>query len=236
MRLLKWLFAAVALLLGLGLIVALFAPDEVHMERAIVIDRPPAEVFAVLNDFRRFNDWSPWAAKDPQAKYTWSGPSSGVGARLAWEGDPATVGTGSQEITASVPNERVETALDFGEQGNARARWTLTPEGAGTRVVWGFDTDFEGNLVGRLFGLMLERMLAPDYEAGLASLKRVVEAAPPAPQAPGTASGDGFETVPAPGGDASTGAPSSDAADGAGAAEDTATKDDGAAGAPAGED
>lgn len=178
MRILKFLFVAVLLLAAVFVVGGFLLPDRVHVERATTIERSPAHVFAILNSYRRFNEWSPWAAKDPNASYTFSGPASGVGAKLAWVGDPATVGSGSQEITASVPDKRVETALDFGEHGRASAYFDLAPEGAGTRAVWGFDTDFEGSLAGRWMGLLMERMLAPDYEAGLANLKRLVETLP----------------------------------------------------------
>jgi effector-binding domain-containing protein/uncharacterized protein YndB with AHSA1/START domain len=178
MRIVKFLFVLVIVLAAVLLGGGMLLPDTLHVERSTVIARSPAHVYAVLNDYRRFNQWSPWAAKDPNATYTWSGPSSGVGAKLSWVGDPETVGSGSQEITASVPDQRVETALDFGEHGKATAAFVLTPEGQGTKVVWGFDTSFEGNLFGRWFGLFMEKMLAPDYEAGLANLKKLVETFP----------------------------------------------------------
>ena len=182
MRILKFLFGLLLLLAVIVVVGGFLLPDTVHVERSITIDRPPSQVFAVLNSYKRFNEWSPWAAKDPNATYAYSGPESGVGAKLEWKGDPKTVGAGSQEIVASVPDQRIDVKLDFLEHGKATASYLLTPEGQGTKVVWSFDTSFEGNLIGRWFGLMMEKMLAPDYEAGLASLKKLVESEPvPAP-------------------------------------------------------
>ena len=57
---------------------------------------------------------------------------------------------------------------------------SLVPEGTGTRVTWTLDTDFSGSLIGRYFGLALDRMVGPDYEKGLAQLKAVAEATTPA--------------------------------------------------------
>jgi hypothetical protein len=51
--------------------------------------------------------WSPWAALDPNAKYTIEGPEFGVGAKQSWIGDPKTVGSGSQEIVEVKPGESV---------------------------------------------------------------------------------------------------------------------------------
>jgi len=59
--------------------------------------------------------------------------------------------------------------------------------------VWGFDADFEGNLIGRWFGLLMEKMLAPDYEKGLPKLKTLLESEPvSAPVAPAPEMAAGF--------------------------------------------
>ncbi len=178
MKWFKRLLAAVAVLLVIVVTVGLFLPDRVHVERSIVIDAPPERVFPLVNDYRNFNQWSPWYGMDPDARYRFDGPESGVGAKLSWDSDNPDVGSGSQQIVESRANALVRTHLDFGDQGVAEARFTLSPEGTGTRVTWGFDTDFGYNLVGRYFGLLFESMIGPDYEQGLANLKRVAESPP----------------------------------------------------------
>jgi effector-binding domain-containing protein len=187
MRFIKGLVVFLLVLIVALIGIAFVLPNSAHVERSTTIARPASEVFAVLNSYRRFNDWSPWAAKDPNAHYTVSGPVAGVGARQAWQGDPKTVGSGSQEITESKPNESVTAALDFGDMGRATARFLLTPEGqGGTRVKWMLDTQaplaFDGkiiwNTVGRYMGLFMDRMVGPDYESGLARLKTLVESFP----------------------------------------------------------
>lgn len=168
------LFAVVILLAGIGL----FLPAEVHLERSIVVDAPASTVFTILNGFTRMNEWSPWAQIDPAAVYTITGPSHGVGAQQAWQSNHRDVGSGKQEITASIPFERIETHLDFGPQGLAQATYQLTPRDEGTHVTWAFDTDFGINLMGRYFGLMFESMLGPAYEEGLSNLKQLAESLP----------------------------------------------------------
>lgn len=164
--------------------VGLFLPAEVHVERSVAINRPPATVFTLLNSYRHFNEWSPWADLDPDAEFMHSGPESGPGARLSWRGDPALIGTGWQEITMSRPNERVEIDLDFGSQGVARAWFDIRGDQLGSLVTWSFDTDltegvgFWGGLAGRYFGLFFDRWIGQDYEKGLADLKRFAESLP----------------------------------------------------------
>jgi len=194
------LLAIVAVVVGGGLLL----PDTVHVERSIAIDRPPAQIYQFLNGFQRFEEWSPWDKDfDPTTVVTLSGPPSGPGARMDWKGEKST---GAQWITEVVENRKIQVALDFGANGKATAAYVLEPSGAGTRVTWGFDSNFEGNLIGRWMGLMFDKWIGADYEKGLAKMKQVIEAEPPpapvnadeAPAAEGETSAESTEPAPAP--------------------------------------
>ena len=106
------------IVLGLVLLVALFfavglvLPDRVHVQRSIKIQAPDSQIFALVNGFRHFDQWSPWADKDPQMKVQISGPAYGVGAHYEWTGNKA-VGSGTQEIVASTKDSQVKTKLSF---------------------------------------------------------------------------------------------------------------------------
>ena len=179
MRFLKGLLTLVAMLVVALVAVAFFLPKTSHVERSVTIDRPPSEVFGVLNHPRRFSAWSPWFDLDPNAKYTFSGPPAGVGAKFDWVGNK-DVGSGSQEIVAAKANESLKLQLDFGDMGRPTAEFHLSPAGQGTKVTWTLDQSFEGSLVGRYFGLMMDSMVGKDYEKGLAKLKTLVETFPAA--------------------------------------------------------
>ena len=179
MKILKVLLIGLVVLAVLFFAVGMLLPGSKHLERDIVIEAPPATVFALVNGFTRFDDWSPWAKIDPNTKYTFEGPSHGVDAYYAWESDDPNVGSGSQKIITSTPFERVESALDFGPQGVATAFFQLTPQDGGTHLTWGFDTEFQDTM-GRYFGLLLEKFLGPQYEEGLANLKQLAESLPQA--------------------------------------------------------
>lgn len=157
--------------------IAYLLPREVVAQRSIVIERPPATVFTVLASMNRFNDWSPWYGRDPNASYSLTGPGYGVGAGIAWKGNQE-VGEGSQTITDIEPYSRVSVALDFGAEGPAQASYELRPVAGGTEVIWHFHTDLGYNPIGRYFGLLIERFLGPDYELGLSQLKTLVEQLP----------------------------------------------------------
>jgi|CXWL01.1.fsa_nt_gi effector-binding domain-containing protein len=177
MRVLKGLLFFIIALVVILCAIGAFLPSGAHVERSVLIDRPPSVVFPLLNSYKRFNEWSPWYPLDPSAKYTYSGPESGVGAKMAWVGNDA-VGTGSQTITASEPLSRIATDLDFGEMGVAKVEFKLVPEGQGTRVTWGFSSDAGWSIVGRYFNLMMDKFIGADYEKGLAKLKTLAESLP----------------------------------------------------------
>lgn len=170
------------LLLGVvGLIIVLAAagytsPQQVHIERSFSIAAKPVTVFTYLNGFKNFNKWSPWAALDPNTKYSYEGPLMGVGAKLSWSSEDKNVGSGSQEITAVKENEQITQRLQLPDMLPSVVTQTLTPEGEGTKVVWAMDADMGSNPVNRLFGRILDSLIGPDYEKGLASMKPLIEA------------------------------------------------------------
>jgi hypothetical protein len=170
--LLKILITIVVLFVVTGLLL----PSQAHVERSIQIDAPAASVFPYLNDLRAFNRWSPWAGRDPDASYAFSGPESGVGMRMRWYSAQPDAGSGSLMIVASVPHESVTMTLDFGEMGQAQSTLTIAPEGEGSRVTWSFDQELSWNPIHRWTGLAMEPLLGPDYAQGLARLKKLVEA------------------------------------------------------------
>ncbi|MGB5291505.1 MAG: SRPBCC family protein [Lysobacterales bacterium] len=172
------------LLIAAFVVTGYLLPKRVHVERSITIERPAPMIFEILNSYRYFNEWSPWAKRDPDARFTVSGPESGVGARISWAGDPQLVGSGWQQIVASKPYEQINIKLDFDAQGVADTGFTLTPAGDATRVTWFFDSDLtEGvnlldSFLARYFGLLFDRWVGGDYELGLANLKKFAESLP----------------------------------------------------------
>jgi len=160
----------------------LLLPSSAHVERSNVINVPQDHVFAMVNSFARFNEWSPWAELDPNTRYEFSGPVAGVGAGMSWASEDAAVGTGSQKILESTAPTLVRVQLEFVGQSGAVAFYRMEALETGTRITWGFDTEFGNDLIGRWFGyLMFDSMIGGDYENGLSKLKTVLEQQPPAP-------------------------------------------------------
>ena len=173
---LKTIAVIVAVLIAGVLIFATMKPDTFSVQRSATIKAPPDKIFAVLNDFHRWTEWSPWEKLDPAMQRTLGGAASGKGATYAWEGN-SKAGAGRMEIVESVPARRIGIQLDFIKpfEGHNIAEFTLTPQGDATQVNWQMHgpAPFITKLM-QVF-VSMDSMIGKDFEEGLANLKAVAE-------------------------------------------------------------
>lgn len=177
MKILRNILVTLLSLVAIICVVALFLPSQQHIERSVVVAADQQTVFETLNSFENFNEWSPWHKLDPNTQYEYSGPNSGVGAAMRWTSENPGVGNGSQEIVESNGSDSIRVRLEFDGQ-QAYSSYSLASEGNGTRVTWGFEADFGYNLMGRIFGMMIDKILGTTYEEGLNNLKTYLETQP----------------------------------------------------------
>lgn len=170
MKVLKWIGIVVVSLFLLVTIIGVFQPQIVRVERSKVISAPPADVFAVVNNTREFQKWSPWARKDTNTVYTYSGPESGKDASFTWKGN-SDVGYGVWTVNNAVPNERVDLTFKFEEYPPAPAGYILKPEGNGTNLTWFMESDMGSDPWSKFGGIMMKYFVGKDYEAGLENLE-----------------------------------------------------------------
>jgi len=179
MRIVKGLVWLVIILLVGVVAVGLVLPDQKRVVRTIWIGVQPSTVFTVLNGYRNFNEWSPWASLDPNTAYAYSGPVQGVGASMNWVSNDAQVGTGDQQIVESKPWTLIRAHLNFGDSSADNwSEFDLQPERDGTRLNWTIESDFGANLLDRYFGLLLDSMIGDDLDRGLVNLKTYIETLP----------------------------------------------------------
>lgn len=171
------LFILAALAAAFAILVA-SRPSEFRISRSAVIFAPPSAAFVLVNDLRRWPEWSPWAKMDPEARYSYEGPSSGVGAATSWAG--RKTGEGSMTITESRPDRFVRFRLEFVKPFRASntAEFNFTSEGGQTVVAWTMTG--RNSFVCKAMGLILncEKMCGNQFEQGLADLKLLAEAVP----------------------------------------------------------
>lgn len=166
----------IAVLIALALILVGTRPNAFRIERSALIAAPSTKIVPLIDDFHAWGQWSPWEKIDPTMNRTFEGPERGVGAVYGWSGN-GKAGSGRMEILESGPS-KVVIKLDFLKPFEAHntAIFVLEPQGDATRVVWSMEgpQPFVAKLMSLVFNM--EKMVGPDFEKGLADLKRAAEA------------------------------------------------------------
>lgn len=148
---------------------------DFRVTRSTEIAASPERIHALLDDFHEWQQWSPWEGLDSEMERDYSGAASGVGAVYAWRGN-RKAGEGRMEILESSP-DHVAVDLDFAAPMRAHNRvdFLLTPTEAGTKVEWVMTgpQNFVMGLMSKVWSL--DKMVGPDFERGLAQLKRAAE-------------------------------------------------------------
>lgn len=179
MSLLKKILGIISGALLLIFVAGFVLPSHAYVERDILIDAEPSEIYALVSDFNSWEGWSPWAKMDPNAEMTITG--SGLGQQMVWASEDPQVGTGSQEIIQLDEPSMVKTHLEFGGQGIADAAFTIISTNDGTQVTWSLDTDMREDVpflmqpINTYVGYLLDSMVGKDYETGLQNLKQLAE-------------------------------------------------------------
>jgi uncharacterized protein YndB with AHSA1/START domain len=148
----------------------------VRIERSIEIDRPPADVFAVVADMRRDPEWCKRVLSCEQVE----GEGPGAGARYRSVHRPQRLRK-PMELDVRVEAFEPPDSMRLREQdtdGVFRVTYSLEPHAGGTRITQCSEVD-----------LSLPRVLHPvgRFEIGrhlkeqLAALKRLLEASPARP-------------------------------------------------------
>lgn len=169
--------ALVVIIVGFVVVVAL-QPSDVRVMRTMDIAAPAEAVFAQVNDFHKWEAWSPWAKIDPACKMTYDGAAAGTGAKFVWAGNNK-VGEGRMAIIESHPSDLIRIQLEFIQPMAAiySDEFTFKPAGKQTTVTWTMAG--KQGFMGKAFGLFvnMDKMIGGDFEKGLAQMKTVAEGA-----------------------------------------------------------
>lgn len=152
-------------------------PNTFRFKREQDIKASPEAIYALINDFHNWIQWSPYEKKDPNMKRTYSGSESGKGAVYEWEGNN-DVGQGRMEIIDTVPGSKVVIKLDFLKpfEGHNTAEFTMVPQGDSTHVIWAMSGP--ANFISKVMQTVMDmdKMIGDDFADGLAKMKTVAEA------------------------------------------------------------
>lgn len=163
--------ALAVVLVGVGFVL----PAAFKVQRSVQIAATADKVYPLIAAPAEWKRWSVWNQRDPAMTMNYSGPAAGAGAKWVWQSK--TEGNGAMEFTDAVPDSRIGYALDFADFGmRSTGALTIVPAGNGVLVTWTNQGDMGANPINRWFGLFMDKLVGPDFEAGLANLKRLAEA------------------------------------------------------------
>ena len=177
MKLIKRILLALLVLVVLLAVAGMFLPSHYRVERNVTVRAQSDAIYAQISNFRNWLQWTAWnQTKYPDMQVKFAGPESGVGAGYSWEGK--STGQGAIKFSRVDPGKGISYDLDF-EHGKYKSTGSITlqPVGDSVNVTWSNEGDLGANPINRYFGLMMDRMIGPDFDEGLNNLKRKVEGA-----------------------------------------------------------
>ena len=167
---------AVVAVLGILVVTILMQPNEYSVSRSATMVAAPDKVFEQVSDFHKWDAWSPWAKLDPNMKTAIEGPAAGTGAVYSWTGNDE-VGKGRMQIIEANRPQNVKIDLEFMEPmaGKSITDFNFKPAAGGTEVTWTMSG--QHNFISKAMCLVMDmdKMIGPDFEKGLAQMKKVVE-------------------------------------------------------------
>lgn len=153
-------------------------PNDFRYVRSVTVNAPASAVFPHVNDFHKWEAWSPWEKVDPATKKTYGGSERGVGATYAWEGN-RQVGAGRMTILESRPNEFIQIRIEFLKPMQATNTIEFSFAQSGNQTVLTHSMFGCNAFMGKLMGtfINMDKMIGGQFQKGLDSIKQIVEAA-----------------------------------------------------------
>jgi len=189
MRVLEFIVALIIVAV-LGVVVGVIMPGNGHVERSLVIGKDMRQVYDVMNNFRRFEDYSSLRQTNPKLQYELSGKDYGPGAEISWKG--GSVSDGKLTIASAEPaffkvdgtanSAKIVWNLDNGWRGQDK-HFTLDLERQGSRhqlthVTWSYDVAYGFNLVNRYSNLYIHGQPDSFIQTSLGNLQNVLATVP----------------------------------------------------------
>ena len=179
MKVLKIIIGITVLVIALSFGYLAMLPSTYSIERSVTIEAPKALIMEHLANFSEWENWSPWKAKDPKAKYTYEGEDGVLGSKMSWiTSFPADnknqIGEGGMILTELTKSTATfELWFLKPREMTSKNGFELTTDGNKTIVGW--HDSGELSFFARPAGKAKDERVGPDFENGLAALKTHIE-------------------------------------------------------------
>ena len=151
------------------------------VERSATINAPAQRVYALIEDLRQWEQWSPWEELDPNMQHTYTGAERGVGAVHEWKGNKKA-GEGRMEIIQAEAPRHLDLDLEFIKPFKSKntTSFDLVETGGGaaaTNVTWSMQSPM--NWMMRIMDVFMnmDKRIGNDFEKGLAKLSTLAQSA-----------------------------------------------------------
>lgn len=175
-RVFQFLGIALLLLVITFITLAIVQPKDLIVERSIIVKAPQQAVFNQIQHFKNWPNWSPWIAKEPTMKLTYTGIDGQKGSGYSWVGDE--MGEGEMKNT-NVTYKQLDYNLHFIKPWDGLAEGYLSAQDQSngtTKVTWHMVN--HGNFPFNALNYFMEQIIGKDFEDGLDLLKNYTEAHP----------------------------------------------------------
>lgn len=170
-KIIIWLLVVIAILV----IIAYVLPKKYHVERSAYMKADKMVVYNLVSYLEKWDLWEVWNKQmDSTLTYTLTGKDGEVGVVRSWTGKK--LGQGDLSITGLVPGQEVDYTLAF-QNGRMKSegKFLIEPAGDSCKVTWTNNGDLGYNPIARYMGLFMSKMLGPDFDKGLANMKKIAE-------------------------------------------------------------
>jgi len=167
-----------AIAAGLAILVLLLAwrkPSRFVVARSVRLEAPRDSVLPLINDLRRWPEWSEAGNRDKATARTYLGAAWGVGAIGEWEGKRSAGKVRLEIIEASSSSVRVQADWERPFIARNFNQFRLDADGNGTRVTWTLDGEMVRVLKVMTVFVSPDRLMGSHLERGLAALRVAVE-------------------------------------------------------------
>lgn len=141
----------------------------------VLVDRPPADVFAYLTDVERHHEWS---SGDFRVEDLSPGPMAVGTSWTSYGFQPPSTKDNRNDVvvTEYVPSSRFVFVARDDKKDEFVNTWVLSPEGDGTRVDRTMDFPKPGGAAGLAFPAILKSVVKPGIQKTMDTFKANLEA------------------------------------------------------------
>jgi len=178
MKILKYIFITIGVLIAAVLIAGLILPKEYKLSREVTIKRNNTDVYNYVKYLKNQSHYNVWAQMDPNQITTYTGEDGQVGFTSAWKSEIDSVGSGSQTIVAMNEGTSIDYEIIFTEpfESTMQTSMVFAPVDSGsTKLTWNFRGDMNYPFNVMLLVYDMEKTLGKDLQQGLNTLKEILE-------------------------------------------------------------